>query len=111
MYCLPFWSTRSEPKVPVQQVPTAALMPEVPSLIGKLCSTWFSRGMTLTVADAVLLGSALEIAEIRKVSGVRTGAGALKIPPLIKPGKVTSPGKSVTDQVALTFVFPRITAV
>ena len=56
MYCLPFWSAISEPKVPLQQSPALPFTPEVPSLTGKACCSWFSSEVTVTVAEAVLVG-------------------------------------------------------
>jgi len=61
---LSFSSTSREPNVPVQQSCVFALTPEVPNAIGKFSCTWFSRGMAVTVAKALLDGSALEVASI-----------------------------------------------
>jgi hypothetical protein len=75
-------------------------------LIGNVCPSSFSKGVTVTDAEAVLVESAFETAMIENVWGVRIGAGPVYKPYETEPGKPLSPGKSVTDHVMEVLVVP-----
>jgi len=92
--------------VPLQQSGVVPFTPDVPSLIGKACTSWFSSGMAVTVAEAVFEGSATELATTLYVIGARIGAGALYWFPVINPGYEKSPGRSFTLHKTIWFDVP-----